>query len=362
MRKLSARWLVPVGIAAIILGTVGATSAIRASAGASLAPRTAAQLLAEVQTASVGSAIGTLVEHADLDIPALPAGIGGDGSAQFDSLITGSHTLRLWYDGPQRERLALIGTLGESDIIRNGTNLWIWSSSGNKVTHVTLPAAPPGKDDAPAPSAMAITPSAIATELLSKLSPTTSVTVGRNTTVADRAAYTLVVAPKDSASLIGSIQIAIDARTHVPLRVQVYPTGGRKTAFEMGFTEINFVTPDPSNFEFNPPPHPTSTPLGPALGGGTMPANGGGPTVIGSGWTTIVAGPMPFVDNGPGGQGDSAIDAISKSLPTVNGPWGAGKLLRTKLFSALLTSDDRIYIGAVTSNSLLAAVTKALGK
>ncbi|HEY2792841.1 MAG TPA: hypothetical protein VGJ28_10815 [Micromonosporaceae bacterium] len=361
MRKPSARWLVPLSITAIILGTVAATTVIKASAGASLAPRTPAQLLADAQTATVGSAIGTLVEHADLDIPALPAGVGGDGSAQFDSLITGSHTLRLWYDGALRERLALIGTLGESDIIRNGADLWIWSSNGNKVTHVKVPTAPTGAAK-PAPSAMALTPSAIATALLGKLSPSTSITSGHNTTVAGRAAYTLMIAPKDPASLVGSIRIAIDAQRHLPLRVQVFPVGSTKAAFEIGFTEINFVTPDPGTFDFNPPPHPTSTPLGPALGGlGSMSSSGAGPTMIGSGWTAIAAGPMPFVDNGPGGQGDSAIDAIAKALPTVNGPWGTGKLLRTKLFSALLVS-DRIYIGAVTSNSLLAAVTNALAK
>jgi outer membrane lipoprotein-sorting protein len=363
MSRISVRWLVPVAIAAVVLGAGAVTSAIHASATTSLPPRTAAQLVTDLQTTQLGAGIGTLIEHADLGIPALPAGVGGDGSAQFDSLVTGSHTLRIWYDGPQRERVALIGTLDESDIIHNGSNLWIWASNGNKVTHVTLPAVPAGSKPTPPPSPMTITPSAVAAQILAKLAPSTSITSGRTTTVAGRAAYDLVIAPKDPASLIGSIRIAIDAEHHVPLRVQIFAAGDAKPAFEVGFTQINFDTPDPTTFDFNPPPNPSPQPLGSGLTGiAAAPRSGSEttPTLIGSGWTAILGGPMPFTDNGPAGQGDNAIDAIAKALPSVQGPWGSGKVLQTKLFSVLLTSDEHVYLGPVDSSRLLAAVTTAL--
>ncbi|HEY1484507.1 MAG TPA: hypothetical protein VGF84_00300 [Micromonosporaceae bacterium] len=364
MGRISVRWLVPVGIAAVVLGAGAATSAIHASTGG-LAPRTAAELLVDLETTQLGAGTGTLVEHADLGIPALPVGVGGDGSAQFDSLIAGSHTLRIWYDGPQRERVALIGTLGESDIIHNDSDLWIWASSGNKFTHVTIPSSPATARPTTAPSPMPITPSAAAATILAKLAPSTSVTSGRTTTVAGRSAYNLVIAPKDPASLIGSVRIAIDGQEHVPLRVQIFAKGDAKPAFEVGFSQINFDKPDPSTFEFNPPPNPSARPLGSGLTGiTTSPHAGSGsavaPTVIGSGWTAILGGPMPFTDNGPAGQGDSVIDAVAKALPTVHGPWGTGKVLQTKLFSVLLTSDEHVYLGPVDSSRLLAEVTTAL--
>ena len=55
------------------------------------------------------------------------------------SLVSGSHTLRLWYAGPNRVRLALLGSLGESDLVRNGTDLWTWSSRDKSATHHKVP-------------------------------------------------------------------------------------------------------------------------------------------------------------------------------------------------------------------------------
>ena len=41
---------------------------------------------------------------------------------------------------PTRQRLALLGQLGESDLVRNGTDVWAWSSHDNTATHWTVPA------------------------------------------------------------------------------------------------------------------------------------------------------------------------------------------------------------------------------
>ena len=63
--------------------------------------------------------------------------------------MSGSHTMRVWYAGPEHVRLALLGQFGESDLIRNGTDLWAWSSKNNTATHVALPA---GSDSQSAPA------------------------------------------------------------------------------------------------------------------------------------------------------------------------------------------------------------------
>ena len=80
---------------------------------------------------------GTVVASADLGLPALPTGMGS--SADLTSLVSGSHTLRVWSDGPDRARLAMIGSSEESDIIRNGRDVWVWASDGDTVDHYVLP-------------------------------------------------------------------------------------------------------------------------------------------------------------------------------------------------------------------------------
>ena len=108
-------------VAAVLLATAGAAiSTLSASAHDSLAPRSAAQLLVDVQKAKVEGLSGTVVQTADLGLPALP-NVAGGSSSDFTALVSGSHTLRLWYAGPTKARLALLGDLGESDLIRNGS-------------------------------------------------------------------------------------------------------------------------------------------------------------------------------------------------------------------------------------------------
>jgi hypothetical protein len=54
-------------------------------------------------------------------------------------------------------------------------------------------------------------------------------------------------------------------------------------------------------------------------------------------------------------QGGS-LAGILKSLPTVSGSWGSGHLLHGALFSAVLTDDGRIAVGAVPPAMLYAAL------
>ena len=52
------------------------------------------------------------------------------------TLLTGTNTLRVWADGPNRSRVAVISQGGESDIVRNGTDLWLWQSAGKQAQGV----------------------------------------------------------------------------------------------------------------------------------------------------------------------------------------------------------------------------------
>ena len=355
-RRSLFRWLVPL-VAALVLAAAGsAVGVISAAARGGLPHRSAAQLLADVQTARLDGLSGTVVQNASLGLPSLPGTGGGAGSSDLTSLVSGSHTLRVWYAGPQHLRLALLGSLGESDVIRNGPDVWTWSSKDKSATHHTVPAT---SDKAPSspPSATPMTPQQAADAALKAITPTTRVSTEGTATVAGRPAYELVLQPRDAGSLVGSVRIAIDGRTHVPTRVQVFAAKGTKPAFEVGFTSFDPTTPDPSVFRFAPPPGTkvTQSPSLPHPSGAAPrsgPPSGNRPTVVGHGWTSVVVSQLPAGATSGSGQ----LQQMLRMLPPVSGSWGSGHLLQGALFSAVLTSDGRVAVGAVPPATLYAAL------
>ena len=362
--KLSrrARWAVPAG-ALIITGGVLAGSLISvAQAAPGLAPRTPAQLLAQVADSTTPPLTGTVVETASLGLPSLP---GTDSPTSIASLLTGSHTVSVWYAGPRHFRLAVPQQLSETDVIADGNTAWLWQSTANTVTQYALPA----HGSVPPPATPALTPQQAAQQVLAAVGPTTTVSVDSNVTVAGQAAYELVLAPKDSRSLVGQVQIAVDGRNGVPLRLQVYARGASTPAFQVGYTAIQFVTPDPAELTFTPPPGakvtkeslgrpPSSAPSGPLPDVST----------IGSGWLTVLDAPSAGL-TAPGGgpasgkitAGDSGavLNALLGSATQVSGSWGTGRLLQTSLVSVLITDSGRVFVGAVQPSVLYAAAGTA---
>jgi hypothetical protein len=174
-----------------------------AQAAPGLPARTSAQLLAEVADSTMPPLTGTVVETASFGLPALPA---TGNPTSLSSLLTGSHTIRVWYASPGHFRLAVPQSLSESDVIRDGRTAWLWQSTLNKVTKFTLPAHAPEQAVPQQP----LTPQQAAQQVLAAVGPTTTVRVNSNVTVAGQAAYALVLAPKDARSLIGRVQIDVD--------------------------------------------------------------------------------------------------------------------------------------------------------
>jgi outer membrane lipoprotein-sorting protein len=365
--KLSrrARWAVPAG-ALVVTGAVLAGSLISvAQASPGLPPRTPAQLLVQVADSTTPPLTGTVVETTSLGLPSLP---GTADPTSIASLLTGSHTVRVWYAGPRHFRLAVPGPLSETDVIADGTTVWLWQSTANTVTEFSLPAG--SKAPMTRPTSAPLTPQQAAQQVLAAVGQTTAVSVDSNVTVAGQAAYELVLAPKDSRSLIGQVQIAIDGRNGVPLRLQVFARGASSPAFQVGYTSIQFVTPAPADLTFSPPPGAKVTH---ANLGSQMPSGSGRPpgdvAAIGSGWLTVLdlpsagltapSGSVP--SPGYGGSGDSAavLRALLLSATRVSGAWGSGRLLRTSLVSVLITDGGRMFVGAVQPSVLYAAASQA---
>ena len=76
-----------------------------------------------------------MVEKAALGLPDLSQ-LTGSSPDQLGglSLLTGSHTIRVWYGGPSKQRVAMLDSLGESDLFRNGNTLWEWDSRSRVAT------------------------------------------------------------------------------------------------------------------------------------------------------------------------------------------------------------------------------------
>ncbi len=140
--KLSrrARWAVPVG-ALVVTGAVMAGSLMSvAQAAPVLPPRTPAQLLAAVAQGQAPALTGTVLETVSLGLPALP---DTGNPTSIAALLTGSHTIQVWYASPRRYRLAVPQSLSETDVVRNGSTVWLWQSTLNTVTKFTVPATGP---------------------------------------------------------------------------------------------------------------------------------------------------------------------------------------------------------------------------
>src|SRR5215470_11596103 len=249
-----ARWAAPAGAVAAVGLVIAGSALAGAQAAPQLPARSTAQLLAAVDARSaLPSALqATVQETANLGLPALP----GTGSSSADplsgpSLLSGTHTFRIWYDGPTRVRIAVPVPMGEADLRRDGRDVWIWDSRTNQATHYVLPA---GSDGIPAQETPAPAPQQVARQILAAVGATTTVGLQSNVTVAGQAAYQLSLAPKDSRSLIGQVRIAIDAEYSLPLQVQIFARGASSPAFQVAYTSLSFTRPDPSNFPFTPPP------------------------------------------------------------------------------------------------------------
>src|SRR5580700_2178067 len=139
LRGRRARWTVPAGAMAAVGIVVAGSVIARGQATPTLPARTTAQLLAAVDNpAAIPPAMtAVVVENASLGLPDLPG--SGDPLSGM-SLLSGSHTFRIWYGGPARIRVAVPVSMGETDLRRDGRNLWLWDSQSNRATHYILPA------------------------------------------------------------------------------------------------------------------------------------------------------------------------------------------------------------------------------
>ncbi|WP_371577844.1 outer membrane lipoprotein carrier protein LolA [Streptomyces sp. NBC_01314] len=426
-RRKAARYVVPVTVLGVAAATIGLVPAFAGSGDPDLPKISAQELIEKIAASDVQQVSGTVKITTDLGLPDLgglvgglasQAPSGGDGGSAADpstkllELATGTHTLRVATDGPDKQRLSLLDDAAEYSVIHNGDDLWAYDSASNEVYHATGAdegkdqRAPKGKDrKAPkgAPDTaedVPATPQKLAEEALKAVDDTTSVTVDGTAQVAGRDAYKLVIKPKQSGSTVGAISIAVDAKTGLPLKFTLTPTSGGAAVVDAGFTKVDFGKPSASTFDFTPPKGAKVTEAdeageaaksgdhkfgknGPSKDGKGLKEHKGskgpkgsevseeefasgldGLKTIGKGWSTIAEfdsgaeGGMPT--GGGDSSGDARVDGFLNSLgDQVKGEFGSGTVFKTRLINVLFTDDGKVYAGAVTKDALVKAANAA---
>lgn len=386
MNRQWLRWVPAVAVPAVV-AVVAVVAASQAGAAGAAPERSPSEVLTLIGESDVEAFSGTFEQSSDLGLPALPEGAmsGTDnGLADALELLTASHTARVYVDGPSRFRLQVLDRLGERDIVRNGDDVWTYDFAENTATHLTIP-QDDGSDGSPvddgtspdetgsddsgsdvagaAPGQDARTPAELADRILTAVEPSTDVTLGDDTEVAGRTAHRLVLTPRSDQTLVGSVTIAVDTETGLPLAVDVHARGQEPAAFRSAFTQLSLETPDEQRFVFTPPPGATveertldELPEKDADGTGVEGESGSTgdmspaapemePTVHGTAWETVV--------EVPAGDGAAVLTdepPLAASTTSVSG----GRLLSTSLLTVLLTDDGRILAGPVTTERLLA--------
>ncbi|MGW5275481.1 LolA family protein [Streptomyces sp. NPDC004044] len=399
-RRRAARYVVPVAVAGVAAATIGLVPALADSGDPDLPKISAQQLIEKIAASDTEQLSGTVKISTDLGIPSLGglagslAQGGGDGphggssadpQEKLTELASGTHTLRVAADGPDKQRVSILDSAAEYSVIRNGDQVWAYDSKSNEAYHATGDEASGHAEKrgaATTQDGVPATPKAFAEEALKTAGPTTSVTVGGTAQVAGRDAYKLVIKPKQGGSTIGAITIAVDAKNGVPLKFTLSPSSGGKAVIDAGFTSVDFAKPAGSSFTFTPPKGAEVTetddakaqqqadkqapefklPGGPA--GLDELAGGKGVKVIGEGWSAVAEIEAPggrAIPTSPksGDVPPAAQQFLDSFGDKVTGKFGSGTVFKTRLVNALMTDDGKVYVGLVTKDALVRAANSA---
>ncbi|MYS20554.1 hypothetical protein GA0115240_121015 [Streptomyces sp. DvalAA-14] len=405
-RRRVARYAVPVAVAGVAAATISLVPALADAGDPSLPSVTAQQLLTKIAASDTRTVNGTVKITTDLGLPsalsggggllggAAPSGLPGLGSgggspadpqAQLPQLLIGSHQLHVAADGPDRQKLSVIEPAAEYSVIHNGSQLWAYDSKSNQAFHQTLPQQASAQPRQQPPADYPATPQAAAQDILKAADGTAAITVDGTARVAGRSAYQLLITPQHAdTTTVGSVRIAVDAATGVPLRLTLTPRSGGKAVFDVAFTKVSFAQPAAGTFDFTPGKGVKVTQGGADAKAAPGRTTGAGrpqdapraePTVLGQGWDSIAviktggglpSGPAktgagtPLLGKGAAGKdqagagAQSLLDSLGKK---VSGRYGTGTLVSTRLVNALLTDDGTLYVGAVSPSALTAAAT-----
>lgn len=304
-------------------------------------------------------------------------------------IISGTHEARIYVDGPDKLKIQILDPMSERSITVNGDTVWFYDDDKLAAQYMTIDSAEleAKASEYEAENAAEIeqyiaelpfdinNPAEVADYVLAEASEFSTITVGADQNVAGRAAYELIATPLAAESTVQYVSVAIDAETGMALNVKVVAKGQVEPAMEIGFTSIDYSTPDASIFEFAPSSDVAVTememPEEFTIDGETYTkeelqaeleaskpteaeyeelkaqyeAMENKPVVYENGWATVVE--MTLSDEMPVEMFQSEL--FSEMTMQVDG----GQVISTSLVNVLITDDGRVLAGAVNTDYLL---------
>ena len=230
------RWLVVALGIALLASLPAAIAAVPTGRNAA----TAASMLTAIQHSADASYTGYAEASGGLALPV---------TSQFNSiadLFGGQTQLRVWWGGPTRWRVDTVTATGESDVHRDGYQLWTWDYQSQQATAQFVDTPPAVR----LPQASDLEPAGLARRLLSEA---TAAQVRRLPVrrIAGRDVPGLRLRPADRRSTIDSVDVWADPRTGVALRVEAHSAG--QTVLSSQFLDFSPTAPTAQVIAFNPP-------------------------------------------------------------------------------------------------------------
>ncbi|MBC7762073.1 MAG: hypothetical protein H7201_09820, partial [Candidatus Saccharibacteria bacterium] len=127
MKRTWLKWM-PALAVPVLIASVAVAVPVAANAAVNLPTKTPSQVLALAAGEKVTALSGTLSQTSNLGLPEIPT-TGADASAgSAIELLTGSHTARIFVDGSTKQRVQVLDTMAERDMVRNGSEVWLYDS------------------------------------------------------------------------------------------------------------------------------------------------------------------------------------------------------------------------------------------
>jgi len=328
-----------VAVLAAAAVTIGVVASRAQGSTATLPTIAPAQLLANVAAAQqTTKSISGDVAWSNGLIPGsglsgLLSGGGGAAPSSLTGLLTGGSG-RLWAQLGSGLRLESQGSGADFVVVAGRSGVWSYSSATDTATQYGLPAgARAGTSPSPVPTAM--DPLTTITRTLQRFATTGTLSVSGQTSVAGRQSYVLTVTPTSAATTLGSLQVAVDGKTFVPLRVQVFARGDTTPTLSAGFTSVSYGSIAANLFTFSPPAGATvrhsALPTPQGLTGGTQsqsrPAAHGAPLTLAQARVKAAASGLVLTAPAPGSLASSLPFAGATVTPSTKGH-GATAILR----------------------------------
>lgn len=345
-RHPEARWLAALALVAALVAGVGTavSGVLRSRSGLVITSPEA--LVQALRNPRVAGWSGSAYTAASTGLPHAVVRQLGD-AMPVAPLLASPHTVRYWYGGPGRERVAVVQPRSEQDVVHTGSTVWLWDTFTRVARRAELSdptAAVPLGLGTPA----TLAPPVLARSLLDEVGGASDLALRSGPDLApDRETYELVLRPDHSASLIDEVDVDVDGQYGVPLGVRIYAAGRSAPVLDSTFSSVWFHRPSRRNFRFRPPPGAqvvTGRPLG------LLTSDTQGVTVTGSGWQRVLLFPP-----------DRARAALVRRVAagrgrTLRGPWGEARVVEGDFFAAAVTPSGRVAFGAVSPARLAAAL------